>query len=398
MAEHVGRRRTRSFLEEDAEAEENIRQLAAAAAMHGATSRKNSGGNGSGGGSDGGRGRGRSTSFHVGDEDSNSNTTTDESSSGSDSDSSGNSGSSSGSSSNNSSGGSSSSSSSSSSSGRKKSGRKKNRQVSKKTQRILDCEQLKEETKKQPMSAADKAEQKLREDRKLQGSGGGGSGKRVPRTSPSNNGRRGGGRNKKSKAQQQPYDQLVKILLLGDSGVGKTCLLTRFAEKKYSPSLVTTAGIDFKVQYFEVNGVKIKCQIWDTAGQERFHVITKAYYKGAHGIALVYDTTDRKTLDNIDYWLGNISDNAQDEVEQVLIANKVDLPRVINEEEGIKVAEARGIRYLETSAKTGTNVRAGKISLIYWLNFSILCSSQSLTFPLFLFLYLLFFLFCHSIL
>jgi Ras-related protein Rab-8A len=246
------------------------------------------------------------------------------------------------------------------------------------------------------MSAADKAEQKLREDRKLQGSGGGGSGKRVPRTSPSNNGRRGGGRNKKSKAQQQPYDQLVKILLLGDSGVGKTCLLTRFAEKKYSPSLVTTAGIDFKVQYFEVNGVKIKCQIWDTAGQERFHVITKAYYKGAHGIALVYDTTDRKTLDNIDYWLGNISDNAQDEVEQVLIANKVDLPRVINEEEGTKVAEARGIRYLETSAKTGTNVRAGKIPLIYWLNFSILCSSQSLTFPLFLFLYLLFFLFCTA--
>ena len=180
---------------------------------------------------------------------------------------------------------------------------------------------------------------------------------------------------------------------MGDSGVGKTCLLTRFAEKKYSPSLVTTAGIDFKVQYFEVNGIKVKCQIWDTAGQERFHVITKAYYKGkkmenwkivfgllfvflynskrffflfifllyiqgAHGIALVYDVTDRKTLDNIDYWLGNIKDNAQEEVEQVLIANKVDLPRAINEEEGNKVASDKGVRYLETSAKTGSNVRS----------------------------------------
>ena len=139
----------------------------------------------------------------------------------------------------------------------------------------MDCEQLKQQAtqQKKPMSAADRAEEKLREERN---GGSGSASTRVPRTSPSN-GRRGG-RSKNKK--QQPYDQLVKILLLGDSGVGKTCLLTRFADKKYSPSLVTTAGIDFKVQYFEVNGIKVKCQIWDTAGQERFHVITKAYYKG----------------------------------------------------------------------------------------------------------------------
>ena len=141
----------------------------------------------------------------------------------------------------------------------------------------MDCEQLKQQAtqQKKPMSAADRAEEKLREERN---GGSGSASTRVPRTSPSN-GRRGG-RSKNKNKKQQPYDQLVKILLLGDSGVGKTCLLTRFAEKKYSPSLVTTAGIDFKVQYFEVNGIKVKCQIWDTAGQERFHVITKAYYKG----------------------------------------------------------------------------------------------------------------------
>ena len=140
----------------------------------------------------------------------------------------------------------------------------------------MDCEQLKQQAtqQKKPMSAADRAEEKLREERN---GGSGSASTRVPRTSPSN-GRRGG--RSKNKNKKQPYDQLVKILLLGDSGVGKTCLLTRFADKKYSPSLVTTAGIDFKVQYFEVNGIKVKCQIWDTAGQERFHVITKAYYKG----------------------------------------------------------------------------------------------------------------------
>jgi Ras-related protein Rab-8A len=322
-----GRTRTRTFTEEDAEAEENIRQLAQAASLNGAVSR---------GAGEGGRGRGRSTSFHVelDDEDSD---TTKGSSSGSDSDTSSNSSNDSNSSSNNGK-----HEKNGSDSGKTKKGKK--RQVSKKTQDILNCRKLNEigSTNKQPLSAVEKAE------RAIPSRGG--------RPSPTKTNRR---RNNK-KQKQQPYDQLVKILLLGDSGVGKTCLLTRFADKKYSPSLVTTAGIDFKVQYFEVNGIKVKCQIWDTAGQERFHVITKAYYKGAHGIALVYDVTDRRTLDNIDYWLGNIADNAQEEVEQVLIANKVDLPRVIPTEEGESVASARNIRYLETSAKTGTNVRSGK--------------------------------------
>ena len=344
-----GRRRTRSFLEDDHEAEENIRQLALAASLNGATAktRGSSSGNSSSSGDQGGgggRGRGRSTSFHVDDDDANS-STTDESSSGSDSDS-----------------------SSGASPGRKKKTKSKKgtRQVSKKTLDILECRKLKEDTKKQPISAADKAEQKLREDIGRGGDGGksgGKGGKGGQRTSPSKGRGARNGNNKKRQAAQ-PHDILVKILLLGDSGVGKTCLLTRFAEKKYSPSLVTTAGIDFKVQYFEVHGVKVKCQIWDTAGQERFHVITKAYYKGAHGIALVYDVTDRKSLDNIDYWLGNIADNAQEEVEQVLIANKVDLPRQIDSEEGESVAAARNIRYLETSAKSGQNVRSGKFLLL----------------------------------
>lgn len=88
------------------------------------------------------------------------------------------------------------------------------------------------------------------------------------------------------------YDYYVKILLLGDSGVGKTSLMLRFADNEFRETLIGTAGVDFKVRYLEKKGMKTKCQIWDTAGQERFHVITRSYYTGAHGIALVYDASD----------------------------------------------------------------------------------------------------------
>ena len=109
-----------------------------------------------------------------------------------------------------------------------------------------------------------------------------------------------------------------KLVFLGDQGVGKTSIITRFMYDSFDTAYQATIGIDFlsKTMYLEDRTVRL--QLWDTAGQERFHVITKAYYKGAHGIALVYDVTDRRTLDNIDYWLGNIADNAQEEVEQVL--------------------------------------------------------------------------------
>ena len=132
---------------------------------------------------------------------------------------------------------------------------------------------------------------------------------------------------------------------------------------------MTTAGIDFKVQFFTIDGQKVKCQIWDTAGQERFHVITKAYYKGAHGIALVYDVTDRKTLKNIDYWVENIEKHATSDVQKLLIANKVDMRSnsnaaadggTITTEEGKAVAGRCEIEYLETSAKTGANVKKGE--------------------------------------
>ena len=124
-------------------------------------------------------------------------------------------------------------------------------------------------------------------------------------------------------ASQRAYDYLFKLLLIGDSGVGKTCLLFRFAENSFNPTFISTIGIDFKIQTVEIDGKRIKLQVWDTAGQERFRTITTAYYRGAMGILLVYDVTNKKTFDNITNWLRNIEEHAAEGVEQLLVGNKV---------------------------------------------------------------------------
>ncbi len=98
------------------------------------------------------------------------------------------------------------------------------------------------------------------------------------------------------------YDFLIKLLLIGDSGVGKSCLLLRFCDDAWTPSFITTIGIDFKIRTIELDGKRIKLQIWDTAGQERFRTITTAYYRGAMGILLVFDVTDQKSFENVRTW------------------------------------------------------------------------------------------------
>ncbi|KAF7261022.1 hypothetical protein EG68_01670 [Paragonimus skrjabini miyazakii] len=154
------------------------------------------------------------------------------------------------------------------------------------------------------------------------------------------------------------YDALFKLLLIGDSGVGKTCLLFRYVEDTFSSSFISTIGIDFKIKTIELDGKKIKLQIWDTAGQERFQTITASYYRGAMGIMLVYDVTSRKTFDNINRWMGNIQSLASHDVEKLVVANKCDMDsqRVIFREEALKMCNEFGVSFLETSAKTGENV------------------------------------------
>ncbi|OLL24965.1 GTP-binding protein ypt2 [Neolecta irregularis DAH-3] len=154
------------------------------------------------------------------------------------------------------------------------------------------------------------------------------------------------------------YDYLMKLLIIGDSGVGKSCLLLRFSEDQFTPSFITTIGIDFKIRTIELEGKRIKLQIWDTAGQERFRTITTAYYRGAMGILLVYDTTDRKSFDNIRTWFQNVTQHASEDVNKILIGNKCDWDekRVVSSEEGQQLANELGIPFIEASAKTNVNV------------------------------------------
>ncbi|KAG5176168.1 ras family-domain-containing protein [Tribonema minus] len=156
----------------------------------------------------------------------------------------------------------------------------------------------------------------------------------------------------------------IRILLLGDSGVGKTSLMLRYTEDHFSPNLLSTAGVDFKVRHLDINGRRVRCQIWDTAGQEKFHVITRAYYRGAHGIALVYDVADADSFKNVNYWVANIQTHApaagREGICKVLLGNKVDLPaehREVSSAAGNEVGEEFGVRYFEVSAKDGTGVQ-----------------------------------------
>lgn len=116
-----------------------------------------------------------------------------------------------------------------------------------------------------------------------------------------------------------------KILMLGDSGVGKSSLILRWTLDTFSPSLTSTVGVNFKTRKVTVRDEVMQVQVWDTAGQEQFHKITTSYYKGAHGIMLVYDVSDAKSLENVEYWIKNIKSHASDTVQVALIGNKCDL-------------------------------------------------------------------------
>ncbi|KAM5198443.1 ras-related protein Rab-26 isoform 12-T12 [Hipposideros larvatus] len=192
------------------------------------------------------------------------------------------------------------------------------------------------------------------------------------------------------------YDVAFKVMLVGDSGVGKTCLLVRFKDGAFlAGTFISTVGIDFRVQSWpgiaclspslptweppargwhwapcwswlvvfqnkvlDVDGMKVKLQIWDTAGQERFRSVTHAYYRDAHALLLLYDVTNKASFDNIQAWLTEIQEYAQHNVVLMLLGNKVDSAqeRVVKREDGEKLAKEYGLPFMETSAKTGLNV------------------------------------------
>ena len=150
-----------------------------------------------------------------------------------------------------------------------------------------------------------------------------------------------------------------KILILGDSKVGKSCFLTRYADKTFQEDYLSTIGMDYKIKNYELeNGDIIKLYIWDTAGQDRFRSITSNYYKGADGIILIYDITKQETFNNVRNWITSIKEEAPAKVVLILVGNKVDdeKHRTVQQSEGEKIADEYNLPFLECSAKSDINV------------------------------------------
>ncbi|THU53838.1 hypothetical protein C4D60_Mb10t18630 [Musa balbisiana] len=157
---------------------------------------------------------------------------------------------------------------------------------------------------------------------------------------------------------EEEYDYLFKVVLIGDSGVGKSNILSRFTRNEFCLETKSTLGVEFATRTLQVEGRIIKAQIWDTAGQERYRAITSAYYRGALGAILVYDVTKPTTFENASRWLRELRDHADSNIVVMLIGNKTDLQhlRAVDSEEAQSFAEREGLAFIETSALEATNV------------------------------------------
>lgn len=156
------------------------------------------------------------------------------------------------------------------------------------------------------------------------------------------------------------YAYLLKVLIIGDSGVGKTSIMLRYADDIFSTKFVSTIGVDFKIATMKIDDKLIKLQLWDTAGQDRYRTIVSSYYRGCHGIFIIFDLTSQTSFDNIESWYDEISNNLKDinQSEIILVGNKCDLEknRVISHEMAKTKADKFSMHYIETSAKTNENI------------------------------------------
>ncbi|XP_026173528.1 RAB11a, member RAS oncogene family, like [Mastacembelus armatus] len=158
--------------------------------------------------------------------------------------------------------------------------------------------------------------------------------------------------------REDEYDYLFKVVLIGDSGVGKSNLLSRFTRNEFNLESKSTIGVEFATRSIQVEGKTIKAQIWDTAGQERYRAITSAYYRGAVGALLVYDIAKHLTYENAERWLKELQDHADSNIVIMLVGNKSDLRhlRAVPTDEAKAFAEKHGLSFLETSALDSSNV------------------------------------------
>ena len=164
-----------------------------------------------------------------------------------------------------------------------------------------------------------------------------------------------------------PKETLYKILVIGDTSVGKTCFIMRYADNIFQESYISTIGMDYKLKNITLeNGKLVKLQIWDTAGQEKFHSITKSFYKGANGIILIYSVLDKNSLQNVKNWMESIKAQVPENVAIILIGNKKDdeEKREVSYEQGEDMAESYNLPFFECSAKTGENLDKAFDSLV----------------------------------
>ena len=155
------------------------------------------------------------------------------------------------------------------------------------------------------------------------------------------------------------YDEKIKIMIIGESKIGKTSLISRYCSNKFiGGAYLSTIGIDFQIKNLVINKKNIRLQIWDTAGQERYRNIAKNYFQSSDGFIIVYDISDIESFEKLDYWIEQIKTNSQENIKMILFGNKCDLidDRQIKKEEGEEYAKTKKIKFFEVSAKDGTNV------------------------------------------
>ena len=162
------------------------------------------------------------------------------------------------------------------------------------------------------------------------------------------------------------YDMIFKIVLIGDTSVGKTNILSKYLKGEFDPKSRSTVGVEFGVKNFKIENNIVKVQIWETAGEERYRSITNAYYKGAKGSLLVYDITNKKSFENVEKWISDLKANADEDISMILLGNKTDLEdkRVVSTEEGKNKAEFYNLTFMETSALNGNNIQEAFNELI----------------------------------
>ena len=156
----------------------------------------------------------------------------------------------------------------------------------------------------------------------------------------------------------EEYDMMVKVIIIGDSGVGKTNIMSKFLKNKFMEESKATVGVEFGSKLFDLNGHKIKAQIWDTAGQEKYKSITGAYFKGSKGALVVYDITQKSTYESLEKWVNDLKSAGDPKITIILIGNKNDLEenRQVSKEQGEEKAKSFGCAFLETSALSGDNI------------------------------------------